>query len=79
MIASMKSTIVKSFLYLLSTTTFSQEDCNKLMRPVLNTVCSKVKISRKFHLDLCYGLLGWLELGLDNLYVHQGLKKEYSL
>ena len=43
--------------------------------PVLDAVCSKAKLSKKFPLDLCYGSSNWLDLRFDDLYIHQGYKK----
>ena len=71
----MKSTIVKSLLYQLSATMFTQEDCNKLIHSVLDAVYSKEKLSRKFLFDLYYSLSNWLGLELDDLYIYQECKK----
>jgi len=42
------------------------------MRPILDMVLGKAKISRKFSLEICYGSFAILGLGFDNLFIYQG-------
>ena len=73
----MNSTIIKTLQYPLGSIIFSLKECNRLMKPVYYVVFLKVKICRKFLLDLRYGSPEILGLGIDNLFVNQGCKKLY--
>jgi len=41
------------------------------MRPILDMVLDKARISRRFLFDICYSSYSMLGLGFDNLYIHQ--------
>ena len=71
----MKSTIMKTLKYLLGSTTFSQLECNKLVKLLYKDIFSKARICRKFPINLRYGCKELLELGLDNLFITQRCKK----
>ena len=71
----MTSIIVKTLQYPLGLSTFSLIECNRLMKPVHSAIFPKVKICHKFLLDLRYGSIKMLGLGLEDLFVSQGSEK----
>ena len=71
----MTSTIMRTLQYPLGATTFTQEECNRLIRPIISEVLPRAKACRNFPLDLRHGNSNTLGLGIDDLCVTQGCEK----
>ena len=71
----MTSTIMRTLQCPLGATTFTQEECNRLIRPIMSAVLSRGKMCRNFSLDLQHGNSNTLGLCIDDLHVTQGCEK----
>lgn len=66
---------MKTLEYSALTNTFTQKECNKLVRPIHDTVFPKARICRNISYDLRYGASDALGLGLHDLFHTQGIDK----
>ena len=67
-----ESTILKTLQYPLPALTLSNEECTKIMTPILHTSLPKIRVCRNFPRDVVYGPKEEGGLGLTNLYTFQG-------
>ena len=65
---------MKSLDYCLPATTLSEQDCKKIMRPILNSFLPKSHINRNIKQDVLYADIQSKGLGLKSLYLSQGIK-----
>jgi hypothetical protein len=70
---AMSSSIWKMFEYTLPATTFSLEQCEKIMAPVLTAGMTNSHICRHFAKDLIHGPASELRGGIPHLYILQGI------
>ena len=73
--ASISSTIIKSLEYPASALTFSEKQCNKLVKPIFDLVLPKCKICRIIPLTVKYRSREAIGLGFKNLFHTQGISK----
>ena len=64
--------IMRTLIYPLPTLTLTQEDCTRIMKPLLHSVLGKAKIVRTIKRAVLYGPQLRQGFGLTNLYVYQG-------
>ena len=69
------STITKTLEYPICVTTFTKKECNQLVKPIHDAAFPKVRLCRTIPHDIRYGAKDCLGLGLDDLYVSQGIDK----
>ena len=72
---SISSTIMKTLEYTTCATTFSRKECAKLVKPIHDAALPKSHICRTIPNAIRYGSKDALGLGLDDLYVNQGVEK----
>lgn len=72
---SISTTIMKSLEYSAAATTFTQQECNKLVRPIHDATFPHAKICRTLSYDIRYGAKEDLGLGLHDLFTTQGVDK----
>ena len=75
LILGMIRTIMKTIEYPFYATTFSQEEINRLVKPIHNVVLPRCELCRKILLALQYGLKNSLSLRLYNIFIIQGIEK----
>ena len=68
----MKPTILCTLVYPLPATTFTAQECLKIMRPILNAGLPRSGIVRSFPRAVVHGPIGVQGLGIPDLYVCQG-------
>ena len=72
---SISTRIMKTLEYPLCATTFTRKECNQLVKPIHDAAFPKAKLCRTLPHAIRYGSTDTLGLGLDNLYVTQGIDK----
>lgn len=73
--AAISSTIMKTLEYPIVATTFTREECNRLVKPIHDAAFPHARICRQMPKAVKYGDKDSLGLGLDDLFVTQGLDK----
>jgi len=73
--AGVSSTIIKTLKYLARASTFTQEDCNKLVKPIFDLTLLRCGICRLLPLALRYRARESMGLGFKNLFYTQGIAK----
>ena len=73
--AGVSSTIMKTLEYLAGASTFTQEDCNKLIKPIFDLTLLRCRICRLLPLALRYGARESMGLSFKNLFYTQGIAK----
>ena len=73
--SSISSRIMKTLEYSAITNTFTQQECNKLVQPIHDAVFPHARICRTISYDIRYGSKDALGLGLQDLYLSQGIDK----
>ena len=61
--------------YLICATTLTKKKRNRLVKPVYDAAFPKVRLCQNIPHDIRYGAKDCLGLGLDDLYVSQGIDK----
>ena len=72
---SISTRIMKTLEYPLCATTFTRSECNNLVKPIHDAAFPKAHICRTIPHAIRYGSIDTLGLGLDDLYVTQGIDK----
>lgn len=72
---SIASTIMKTLEYPLCATTYTRRECANLVKPIHDTALPKARICQTISKDIIYGNREALGLGLDNVYISQGIDK----
>ena len=73
--ASVSSTIMKTLEYPAGSTTLTESECNKLVKPMFDLVLPRCGICRQLPLALKYGPRDAMGLGFKNLFLTQGVSK----
>ena len=75
---SMTTSILRSLVYPLPSTTFSKQECIKILRPVLLSGLPASGIARTFPRALVHAPLKYQGLALPNLWIEQGVAHLHS-
>ena len=70
---ALQSTVLKKLEYPLTATTLKEEECDKIMSPILQGGLPRIGICRSMARDLVYTPIKYQGLGVNNLYISQGL------
>ena len=69
------TTIMKTLQYPLKALTLNREECDKIMKPILQAGLSKSSICRNYPRDVAFGAEEEGGLGIEDLYIHQGAER----
>jgi hypothetical protein len=69
------TTILKTLIYPLPVTTFTQKECNYIMAPVLKVALSLSGVVNTIPHAIVYAPLGFQGLNVTDLYIEQGISK----
>ncbi len=70
---SLRSSIMRKMAYPLAVTTFTENQCHELMKPILNVGLPKIGCNRSMPRSLVHGPLGYAGLNLPHLYMEQAV------
>jgi len=69
---ALNSTVMRSLIYALPAVTLLEEECTKIMVPILKNVLNKLQIVTTIKRDVLYGPTIYQGMGLKNLYTLMG-------
>jgi len=70
---SLRSSIMRKMAYPLAVTTFTENQCHDVMKPILNVGLPKIGCNRSMPRSLVHGPLGYAGLNLPHLYTEQAV------
>ena len=72
--ASYQTTILRSLVYPLASTTLTKQQCRAIMAPVKTATLQGIGVLRSLPLPIAYGPVSSFGMNIEDLYVHQGLE-----
>jgi len=76
---ALQSTVMKKLEYPLLALTLSENECTKIMAPILTGGLPKIGVSRSMARSLVYAPIKYQGLAIGNLYITQGLVQVKAL
>ena len=70
---ALETTIMRTLSYPLPALTLTEAECTKIMKPILDAILAKTRVSRNFPHAVLYGPKHEKGMGFTNLFVQQGL------